>query len=1148
MKSKFPISLCIGTSLTLTFMQPFFAASSDVTTAAPVSSFVPMLDGSGEFAEPKGKDEYLRQRVAGVGSDDGFSVGGLIRQMLSDHSYRRREPDCEEQAWTTAKVVAYIDQFGLYDLAPLAARKAQELANKPLASLRQQGVLELIDAAYYYSATGRRAEADAIFANLTTKVWPMAPRDLSEIVLYDRAKYLTDQGRDQEAKALHDAFFALTLDPQCPPNAHYTGDNGTYWLPRRTDWQPAFQAFQAINSKNYSKATLLIAALLDEEQKKKKHQANEISRLINLAITYNQRGRKADAESLFESLLPFTTDENMLNVRLYLQAELFLMQAESTPKSRDCWNYLEQTSRKIDLTVQTQKQPPINELPVKADRFTMLMDRLALAYEADDQSAKALRLLKTTIAYYPSATHRKADILAHLALFSAEVGDYAAAKEYIVQSLRYPEDIHNLYILALGRIFDVCSYKGNAPAAEDIAKMFIDARIERVRRMPATAQDWDNGQTTAERMDWRAFALRDELSLIRFRLGELFDRQGRFVEAETNLKQVRVEEPLVDDTRAQYFVALGEALEGQKKYDEAIALYLKCDYRQESYEPVSIRLANVLVKGTKLDDQLRQKALHVVRQEDYLRRGEPTSGRIKQLLDCAIAQGWSAGEIYQLRSSLVYCYRQEGRTDMAKADADFIADTNALPTKLADLLQTARVMVRRREYAKAIDIIMGVLNEDRLTELQPYFDSERSMENSFQYADLSCIGQNEGAEKIMDRCIHLVQSDLALDHKNGNNYGERSALLDLYLRLRRYKEAQDLGAKLVADFVRNSTLLDQDAAPGSSFNQELYSLMTIGDKYLKCGRTDDAKSFAFAVLAYERKWLGPKNAQLSSVYWLLAQIAKAQKDDKQEENYLQKSLAIMRWNSSGQMGGPSYELTAYEALLQRQGRKAEAARLLVHKELPEELPPELFPQEYFGRLAKNVAQMHVRENELRIKYLLKRSIEELGPGNVRSVQILTDLAVLYWRAHRYDEADKLLLQKRQIIADLDGRCGYRKATCLAEQACLEISRGDKSRAKELLAAAEKSNDGRLLSNPPATLLASFAAVKYKLGETADAIGLARKAVEKQSKAALPVKTDSIFAPCIIILAGTDLSQKANSLIPHARCTPIDPPDAGFFSI
>jgi tetratricopeptide (TPR) repeat protein len=1119
---------------------------------APAPDFYPMPDRSywfGDVPEPD-SDIWGTIRSQDKNNQSLFACG-IVRDYLHNRPYSKQPADIVQQARTMPAVISFVDRFGLYDLSSLAAQKACALATTPSIILTIDGVLGLIDAAHYYSKTGRQNYAAAIYDNLSLPTrLAGASKDINAIILYSHAKYLAEQGNQKEAKVVETEYVATGYQTNIPPPYY----DRKYWEPCTTDWQPAEKAWTAISKQNYSAAKAIIAVLIDLEKKKTNHEQARISRLIQLAKMYSRHGDKQDAENVLEQLVNFTSEDEMLNTRLYVNAELFLLQIEETEAEHTAWATLQNTAKKIDHLCTDGKAPKPYAILSSEERVVKVMDNLAVIYSINEEPAKALRILETTLAYHPAVQSN--DYLAHLTLFETQVGDSASAKKFLARGV--PVDA--TFTAAVSRAIDTCSHAGKMADGEEIANILIAVQTKRLAAMSAAAEPGNMGTTPQQIMSNREYELKYELSNIRIKLGALQNKEGRFAEAEKTLKLTIDTEHMQHYQRSEYIIALGQSLEGQKKLDQAIALYVSCREEYMDHSAVFSKLVNAVARRPNLDQSVRSKVLASLRYAYRATQGKNLSKSIDELIDCAHLQNWDGSDLKMMKELRTLSYMAEGKSDSVIAAGQFLAKHPSVANNPYDFILLAQDELQRGNSARAIEWTLKALTEDQLPALQRHLFSVDDEFGSFHIIELMAAGQTPGAETILKHCVALLSVHPQTWAKNA--VIEKCALADFYVRTKRFSEAKSLTDQIVPALMEDSETFFGDSdhgisgigvAGGYSIPNvpKIVMLLSLCDLYIDAGRPQDAAELAVSAVKLQNKWLGIKTPGLIYTHEKLARAYKALNDKSLEENCLQQIAILKSWNFIGQQIIPDDDSKAYAVLLRDQAKGAEAKCLLTEKKIPN-LFPDSYPTNSYDSAISAKVRTYTLADESHAIAVLKASIERNGEGNPESVEALSNLALLYWHAQRYDDAQNLLQHKLQIIQDIEGSGGFGKAYCLAELACVEISKNEPNKAKQLLDGAVQSSTYPGARDPLPEVLAAFAVVKFKLGEKEAAVALACKAVEKRdSTGSGPIAPDA-FAPCSKILTDKKLAYKANEIARLGRGRPArgdwSPVYPGFFEI
>jgi tetratricopeptide (TPR) repeat protein len=738
-------------------------------------------------------------------------------------------------------------------------------------------------------------------------------------------------------------------------------------------------------------------------------------------------------------------------------------------------------------------------------------------------------------------------------LFETQVGNYTAAKKCLARCAP-------VYSSFVARAIETCCHAGKPAEGEEIANVLIDVQNKRLAALYGTPDPGNTEATSEQIKESRSDQLRFELSKVRFALGELQNKEGKFTDAEKTLKLIDDRANVNQLLRAQYIIALGQSLEGQQKYDEAIALYLTCKDATVNDGPVFERLTNTLAERPNLGQRERFETIEFLWRLGRYDRSTFTPASIQRLLDSAHTQNWDSSDLELMKEVRARALRVQGKSELGIDEKRFPTKDANTVNSVADCLLLADGEYLSGNCQNAVELTLQALTPENLPALQEHLESSAEERASFNVGGLINAGQFLGVETILKRCVTLISSHPQKWSKHAAV--EKCALANFYLQTGRFHEAKNLTKEIVSTMNEDpdpffSTGKQKSLAPYGTWYfprrsiPKVYDLLELCGMYINARRPNDAKELAASVLNLQKKWLGAKNPDLIYTYEELARANRALNDHSQEKGCLLQTIALKAWNFTGKQILPDEDSKAYAALLSAEGKTAEARHLLTEKKIPDLYPDSYARNIFFYPIISRVRTYTINDEPHAIA-VLKASIERNGAGNPETLEAISNLALLYWHAQRYDDAEKLLLQKLHILQDIEGRSGYRKATCLAELACLETSKHHYKRAKELLSRAEKSSAGPGAPEQLPEVLAGFAAVKFKLGEQEAARSLARVAVQKQYDSGIDLLMPDVFASSAKILAGTPLANKADEIAHTGTGRPIGKPwpqvYPGFFEI
>ena len=932
-------------------------------------------------------------------------IEAMVRDYLKGRPYSQRSANLMEEAWALPNVCKYIDDYGVFDLAPLAQRKAVALSKEHVAILDDDGVLSLIDTAQYYLKTGRKETAKQIYENLTAHLWPdCAPKDSSGTILFAYSKFLEESGDIEANSTVMDRFVSMNLDPKKPYSLlKFYADHK--WLTVDAGWKPAYDAYLAISQNNLADARAKTNELLaedreEEESNRPTHSPARIVRLLHLACLY-EKYDKSEAQHILQSILPYCNNAALLNTKLQILAELFLLRGRKDKEGLKYWEQLGETAEKIgtkseDLPYANQDLPDLpTELRVAE------LDRLALAYAFNDEPEKAARFLDYALANSPNMGWHRDQITAHQVLFAAQAGDYNSLPTRMQKVLNNAHYVDTGAMAVIARIIDICSQAEKFDVGEALAKQTIDACTQMAEHPASDAPQYDKSQTAEQLAEQKSWDRRAQLALVRLKYGQLLIRQKRLDEAEANLKLIEPTMVMipVDSGQAQLALARCQTLEGLQKYREALDVYATgYDYNYNALEFFN-QLNHLIASKPQFTEEEQTKIIEVVSKIHDRVQQKTIADCMNILLALGQSKKWSESNIQTIQDWATYCNKELGTTDEQKEEQIEIEAKQAALAKVKNDLSAANL-----EY---------------LSSWRCSVDQTRQY---LCYSDLFRTGGLDTLESILKLCVKTINS--SPDVKRKNLTLPKCLLLEFYMTRKRFDEAKDISGEILttlykdpAAFINASSITeisgnDTNSAPVKDV-PEIHFLNDAAAGLLVAGKTSDAAALAERTLEVQKKWLGPKNPELCQTYAMLGMAAKSG-DPEAEKKYKMMRETIEEWNKT--------------------------------------------------------------------------------TGSKRELDKLCKAILTGWQDKKYEETEKLISRKMALIESIEGQIGCGRSMCLAEMACVEISKKNNRRARELLALAQKASSS-LGQTAPRDLQLAFAAVMYKLGEQKAAVDQAANALK-----------------------------------------------------
>ncbi|MBS1996159.1 MAG: hypothetical protein JSS86_07610 [Cyanobacteria bacterium SZAS LIN-2] len=976
------IKLSLLLALTLTVAQSQIAACAQTAADSPKPELIlrPIGDTGELFEDPYSPNMDFHQSLISPNiTDEGLKLSAQIREYVQDRPSSRRIRAVFEEGWMLPLVVKHTDDYGLFDLIPLAEQKAIRLADFPLEQLKEDGVQGLVITAHYYDKTGRQEISNRIYENLRKHIWPdYRWKELSEIVAYGYYEHLKSLGDKNGSKAALKAYFemeGIPVNPYQKPGFFYEPD----WGQSPLDWKPAYEAYKALQAQHLPEAAAEIDRLVAEENKLSSHSQASISRLINLASALSAAGEKSKAASTLMNILPFTNEQTMINARLRVFAELYLLQDEGSTKY---WPELLTTANKIESSLSDTAKSYTAHSSNASEYVVDMLDNLALAYYFNNEPLKGLRILKIAVANHPTLGYSLSRMDAQLALFAAASGQYTLVPEYLRRALDPAHYIPTTTSSIIARLINTCSQNGKNDLAEKVAQQTIDACNQAIEH-PALDAPQMKGETPEETAANKTYYLKVQLSAIRYKYGELLLKLGRYAEAEENLKQV---EPsgnnFVDAQMGQVYADLYKALEAQKKYDEAQAIFSNLINIQGSRLPILNQLIDGIAGRPNLSVSDQTKVIECLRMAGS---SEENSGSCaRKLFALAQSRNWSEANIATLRE---FCESRDN------------ADGKIDPVKTAQLKKAEDDEQEQKLTSAMVQLKLG-----NLEGLDPY----RKHGNEQEYIGFTYL-TSKGRFDDLEKALKLWQQTMETSPKSWDTQAmsARCAWLNYWV----FRKDETKAKLAFADILKRLPQQNQSSSSRpDEFSRYWPVLRAVPQMLLANGHSEEAQKLALQLLALPKLWVGPMNGDHLYVYGLLQDIASARKLPKLEACYHKAAVDIGTW-----LCGPP------ETRNQR-----------------DVYPRELFPADYWNSREKYHA--YDAEDFARRKYIFDRNLKQHGEGSEAFMDALNSLVDYYKHKHQFADAEQLLRRKLRIAQAIEGRHGPSQATYLKELASLESER------------------------------------------------------------------------------------------------------------
>jgi tetratricopeptide (TPR) repeat protein len=664
MKSKI-LASCLSLGLVI-LSQPVGLAAADVPTAGSTPSasiaqsinddvkslprYILMKDSLVQLSDPREHNYEFRISPPGtLDCDEGLADSGRIRDFILGYPSSAGLDDSPSSAFSLSRVVRHIDAYGLYQLAPLAAKKAINLAGMPLKSLDYDGILGLSEVAQYYVKTGRRSDAAKIFSSLTTKLWPAyEPKALTGSVLYCQADYLQALSDKSKSDMVRQRAMGFSNSPDgASLNIYRPGPEDVIEAPPPAALN-ARAAYDAISAGQIEKAQALIVEIIAQEKIKKAHSPDAIARLINLAKVLAKRKENDLARNILEQLLPLTESDILANTRFYLCAELYCLPENNPADKLKYWCLVDGEARHIDDLVRLISLAPAGNEVERGDRLLSYFDILSLNLAYSDEGEAAYKLFEKAWSCYKPIHFHQTEFAYHRAYLAAVAAKYAEIMPAMSAEIASASDI-SFQGDTIGKILSICSSRGQSNVAMSIARQIIDVRTKKRAAEGVLASE--NNPTPEVHAQNKVYFLANDLAVEYFYLARILNDRGAYAEAERYLKL----EPapcgnFLSNHPYAISLELGRALDGQKKYTEELDVYAKAAENTQYLQSRILWSLDRLVQNyPQMSPEMQSRVIDVARKAFIFKMGLLISGPLERLSVSAKTNRWSESNLTSLQ-------------------------------------------------------------------------------------------------------------------------------------------------------------------------------------------------------------------------------------------------------------------------------------------------------------------------------------------------------------------------------------------------------------------------------------------------------------------------------------------------------------------
>ncbi len=845
-------------------------------------------------------DQLVRNYALDVdGDDEGLLASALVKNYLRDWPLCDSRPSGMDEGWSVGIVMAYVDCFGLFQLRQLAVEKVIRISKMPLADLQVDGTLGVLDAAYYLEKTDRGDIAEQLYRNLTKSIWPNgAPLEESRIALRAYEAFLARRklaDDDSEKNSEKNSEVKERLDAI---NTKFTPQTNLYskhdYFNPPLDWSDAKLAYDAITMRQFVEANKIVDRLVAAEHTKESHTMPSLVRLLNLSRAFARENRTEDAKNLLSRVASFSESEHLLNLRLYLSAELYLLQNDSSWSSSEenrKWAELQIVAKQIVKVMQTGDTPVLSsEDRTPVDQWVAdLLANCATAYLLNGEPQKALRIFKkvrTAIAESGTGWQRNS-VQSKIAYCYASLGDFKEAT-------RTMQELMNGSRVFIGRevfentaqIVELCARTRHFSEGEAIASVVLSPFLEK---------PWVTDAQSPESM--RPY----DLTILFLAIGELQNEEHRFTEAEKNIKTALEFGFSTPYFRHRARLALGRSLEAQGEYNEAVKIYAVGQTNPVGTFPLFVRLIEAS-KHTKLSGEEIFAKLQKMLPDALYPQNSAQTKTFRDLLSYAIEQKWDQVTIHSINELVIATQERDGDIKEASRARAIINDPES-SGKLA-MFQFESGLPEKSAQT-VLDALQNAYIADRLESELNLLDI--GTEANYIEKLIKC-GADRSAEKIIRKIIDLKSEQS--EFWKAKLLRENLALAYVYLKASRWEAASDITDHVLGELSRSpiaeanlkSFVTYKDFAPLA----ELQCLLRLVKILEENNRIQDAIALTKRLLEAELVWYPNGSAVVQDTYVQLANLYSTAHSDENAKRILAKAIHLENHDWSNQQARIEY--------------------------------------------------------------------------------------------------------------------------------------------------------------------------------------------------------------------------------------------------
>lgn len=823
-----------------------------------------------------------------------------------------------------------------------------------------------------------------------------------------------------------------------------------------TEWMSAREAYDLLKERKVQKSLALIETLVQQAAKESPIDQYKIFRIFCLARELANSNKKEALEILYRiGHVSELLNDNPMKATVLAEIVFLHDKEGDKAKAEEAWQQLEQEL----LRLESIAYPGLNDSS-RRNKYELVQNnlnrvkRMALAFEffGDPEAAYTLltRLLNELT---PNNIHRES-VIVEILLCQILLKDFTQADK-------------NLEI--------VCAKKdrGNFLRLIEVAVACINAgRNERARKI----------LTEFENYAGEAKILYDKDNLY-LGMASLANRLQDYAIAEKYLNDTNQ-----GKTRGSRDLAY--ALEMQGRKNEAVQSYLESAAfeKRASFDGRTLAGFSSQEKALELMENTRELSNDTISKLcDSILRNQLDDESIwmsEQIVQFAKKQAavlTDPAQIEKVRS----LFQHEEEWKLA-ADLKPSANQNAETESGKYSRDLVNVELKKKNYEKASELLILMLEEDAKrpnSQLMPHPGNRRGDLCTQAFED---AGRLDLLEKILKRGSELDQQKN--DKVKAANLLNSALLVDNYAKQKKDKKAFALSNTILAVYASNPDIL----APAGSrdVSSNIAVLFWAVDVLIRNGQLETAEAITNKIAELYIQNLGKKHPAFIELLEHKAEIRKAHGDKQEQKKLLAQALEIasFNWGAQGRRTAPLR--MKYAAALRDLGQEKEATRLEaieppVAKRIDEHV---LYGSRHVIASHSPPPDAYADTAESALKESLQVSLLSTGmEGNYTgygSLQIMDMLIEFYLARKNYDEAEKLVLQKLQIWADIEGKCSNQQADCMNEMATICLLKNEKAKAIEWVTKAEKANAFKISRNS-----LKSAAIWLELGDKARAAKL-----------------------------------------------------------